>query len=118
MNILSVSEFLETEGSLSLILLFLIAFSLPATISGLINFRNEARYGKYERGDISIENNAKILYYRTDTYGVNYITFELQSSEKKELAIEDMNTYGELVKGGYGTLTYQGSRFINFTKNQ
>ena len=44
-----------------------------------------------------------------------YVTFELPNGERMELLIPN-NAVGMLVEGDKGTLTFQGTRFINFVR--
>lgn len=44
-----------------------------------------------------------------------YVTFELTNGERMELLIPN-NAVGMLVEGDKGTLTFQGTRFINFVR--
>lgn len=45
-----------------------------------------------------------------------YMTFEFEDGERLELGLNG-NEFGLLVEGDHGTLTYQGTRFIGFTRN-
>lgn len=45
-----------------------------------------------------------------------YMTFEFEDGERFELELQG-NEFGLLVEGDHGTLTYQGTRFVNFTRN-
>ncbi len=119
---MSLEEFFKAEGSFALVAtLIFFVWILPRLIDDWLELRRYApkiRLFGREKCDVTVENNAKVLYYRTDTtFGINYITFELQNSEKIELEIENREVYEDLLKGGYGTLIYQGEKFISFTKN-
>ena len=46
----------------------------------------------------------------------NYATFQVESGDRIELSVPDSD-FGMLVEGDYGTLTFQGARFISFRRN-
>lgn len=48
---------------------------------------------------------------------VNMAIFELNSGARLKFAIKDPNTYGVMVIGDKGELTYQGSKFIDFRRS-
>jgi hypothetical protein len=52
----------------------------------------------------------------TRAYNNYYITFEFNSGDRIELEVKDVN-FGMLVEGDQGMLKFQGTRFINFTRN-
>lgn len=46
-----------------------------------------------------------------------YVTFELENGERKELHVNG-RTYGEIVEGDVGMLTFQGTRYLNFERSR
>lgn len=46
-----------------------------------------------------------------------YITFEVPSGDRMELAVKD-NDYGMMVEGDSGVLQFQGTRFLQFTRSR
>jgi hypothetical protein len=52
----------------------------------------------------------------TRAYNDYYITFEFNSGDRIEIEVKDVN-FGMLVEGDQGMLKFQGTRFINFTRN-
>lgn len=44
-----------------------------------------------------------------------YVTFEVESGDRMELYVPGIE-YGMLVEGDYGKLTFQGTRFIEFSR--
>lgn len=44
-----------------------------------------------------------------------YVTFEMSNGERMELLVPDKD-FGMLVEGDEGTLQFQGTRFISFTR--
>ena len=69
---------------------------------------------------------AKVVAKRTDVFRRNgadmhhghtqyYATFEVASGDRMELEIPDTE-FGFLVEGDVGQLTFQGSRFLEFTR--
>ena len=51
----------------------------------------------------------------TDT--VHYVTFQVESSDRIELAVSAVE-YARLVKGTQGKLTFQGTRYLGFEEKQ
>ena len=45
-----------------------------------------------------------------------YVTFQVDSGDRMELQL-DGDEYGLLVEGDEGSLTFQGTRFLNFQRN-
>lgn len=58
-------------------------------------------------------------YGRTNTMGTSrttyYATFQVLSGDRMELMVET-SEYGMLAEGDWGTLEFQGSRFLNFIR--
>lgn len=51
------------------------------------------------------------------TYSTTYyVTFQVDSGDRMELQVDDTQ-YGLLVEGDYGKLTFQGTRFLDFTRS-
>ena len=48
----------------------------------------------------------------TTTY---FVTFEVESGDRMELRLQG-HEYGLIVEGDYGELTFQGTRFLGFTR--
>jgi hypothetical protein len=44
-----------------------------------------------------------------------YVTFEVQSGDRMELHVP-ANEYGYLIEGDQGDLTFQGTRYLGFTR--
>lgn len=44
-----------------------------------------------------------------------YVTFEVASGDRMELKVKSYD-YGMLVEGDYGTLTFQGTRYLGFER--
>ena len=51
----------------------------------------------------------------TTTYNEYYVTFELENGERLEFKLKG-EEYGKLVEGDKGELTYQGTRYLRFTR--
>ncbi|MGG3914196.1 DUF2500 domain-containing protein [Rossellomorea vietnamensis] len=49
-------------------------------------------------------------------YSHYYITFEVESGDRMELKVKDMD-YGMLVEGDEGELTFQGTRYLGFERS-
>ena len=52
---------------------------------------------------------------RSYTYSKYFATFEFESGDRLELPV-DGSEYGLLVEGDTGKLTFQGTRFLNFSR--
>ncbi len=53
--------------------------------------------------------------YYADPMTSYYATFEVESGDRLELAMTGRE-YGMLVEGDYGSLSFQGTRFLNFER--
>ena len=51
----------------------------------------------------------------TSTY--YYATFQVESGDRMEFEVSDME-YGMLAEGDSGELTFQGTRYLNFQRNE
>ncbi len=121
---MTVNDLLDSEvfiPAMLVIFVVVMIFAIPAGVAMSKKTNNEI-YGDNECGTIKEERNAKIVA-RTITphpinkeVMVNKIVFELENGSRVELAIKDPNNYGVMVEGDYGTLKYQGKKFIGFER--
>ena len=51
------------------------------------------------------------------TFTSYYVTFQVESGDRMEFEISDME-YGKLAEGDSGELTFQGTRYLNFQRNE
>lgn len=51
------------------------------------------------------------------TFTSYYVTFQVESGDRMEFEISDME-YGMLAEGDWGMLTFQGTRYLNFQRNE
>ena len=51
------------------------------------------------------------------TFTSYYVTFQVESGDRMEFEISDME-YGMLTEGDSGELTFQGTRYLNFQRNE
>ena len=51
------------------------------------------------------------------TFTSYYVTFQVESGDRMEFEISDME-YGMLAEGDSGELTFQGTRYLNFQRNE
>jgi hypothetical protein len=71
-----------------------------------------------KRSDVSYHqhanntNNTMNMGYSSTTY---YVTFEVPSGDRMEFVVRD-DEYGMLVEGDAGKLTFQGTRYLGFTR--
>lgn len=71
-----------------------------------------------KRSDVSYHhhannmNNTMNTGYSSTTY---YVTFEVPSGDRMEFVVRD-DEYGMLVEGDAGKLTFQGTRYLGFTR--
>ena len=77
-------------------------------------------YGFFETGDIVRENGVTIASKRIDKHPknnaiqINIVVFSLADGTSLELAIQDGNSFSELLVGKKGILEHQGKRFVSF----
>ena len=55
--------------------------------------------------------------HHTHTATSYYATFQVESGDRMEFEISDME-YGMLAEGDSGKLTFQGTRYLNFQRNE
>lgn len=53
--------------------------------------------------------------FHTTTSTIYYVCFQVESGDRMELCVEG-NEYGMLVEGDYGTLSFQGTRYLGFER--
>ncbi|OEH93606.1 DUF2500 domain-containing protein [Bacillus solimangrovi] len=46
-----------------------------------------------------------------------FVTFEVESGDRMELMVKG-NDFGQLVEGDFGTLKFQGTRYLSFERQQ
>ena len=51
------------------------------------------------------------------TFTSYYVTFQVESGDRMEFEASDME-YGMLAEGDSGELTFQGTRYLNFQRNE
>ena len=51
------------------------------------------------------------------TFTSYYVTFQVESGDRMEFEISDME-YGMLAEGDRGMLTFQGTRYLSFQRNE
>ena len=51
------------------------------------------------------------------TFTSYYVTFQVESGDRMEFEVSDME-YGMLAEGDWGMLTFQGTRYLNFQRNE
>ena len=51
------------------------------------------------------------------TFTSYYVTFQVESGDRMEFEVSDME-YGMLAEGDRGMLTFQGTRYLNFQRNE
>ena len=53
--------------------------------------------------------------YHTTTSTTYYVTFEVESGDRMELCVNG-SEYGMLAEGDYGQLSFQGTRYLGFSR--
>ena len=106
---------------------FVIFFLIFIVITGFCIFifatiiRKGIKQVKQDNNSPILEVDAKVIAKRSRVSGNNmihqsyYVTFEEESGKRMELRVEG-STFGLLVEGDFGKLTFQGSRFLNFER--
>ena len=51
------------------------------------------------------------------TFASYYVTFQVESGDRMEFEVSDME-YGMLAEGDRGMLTFQGTRYLSFQRNE
>ena len=51
------------------------------------------------------------------TFTSYYVTFQVESGDRMEFEVSDME-YGMLAEGNRGMLTFQGTRYLSFQRNE
>lgn len=79
------------------------------TFATIVSKREEAsQYHEGNSGDPSGAHGFRLV-----SFSEYFVTFQTDSGERKELQVPN-EVYVNLVKGDYGKLTYQGTRYLEF----
>lgn len=126
---MSINDMLNND-EVGLFIMILLGVAVPLALCIAIPLGIKMRkkkdaeiFGDNETGLLQKEYNVKVatkVFIPDQTnpnFGINKIIFELSSGNRVDLAIRDANTYAMIVEGDYGTLQYQGKRFISFERN-
>ncbi len=113
-------DFMFTFGPIFIGAIFILVF-------GIIIFTIIKGIGTWSKNNQSPRLNsfAKVVTKRTSVRGggetrahnVYYVTFEFDSGDRLELQV-DGQEYGQLVEGDDGELTFQGTRYLGFTRHK
>lgn len=123
---MSINDLLDSDVVIPGIILgfiLMLIIVIPASFSTARKTNNNI-YGANETGNITKEENAKIIARRSNphplnqTLNVNSVVFEFTNSNRIELAIKDPDIFGTMIEGDYGTLQYQGKKFIDFKREK
>ncbi|CAM3722601.1 DUF2500 domain-containing protein [Mesobacillus thioparans] len=112
-------DFMFTFGPIFIGAIFILVF-------GIIIFTIIKGIGTWSKNNQSPRLNsfAKVVTKRTSVRGggetrahnVYYVTFEFDSGDRLELHVNGQE-YGQLVEGDDGELTFQGTRYLGFTRH-
>ncbi|MFC4320512.1 DUF2500 domain-containing protein [Litchfieldia salsa] len=72
---------------------------------------------KSKRTDVRRSGSINNEHHHTTSHTRYYVTFEFESGDRSEFLISG-NEYGLLSEGDIGKLTFQGTRFLGFTRKQ
>lgn len=72
--------------------------------------------GKRHNVDVHHHNAGNNSGVHTTTSTTYYVTFELEDGQRLEFHVKG-RVYGLLAEGDCGTLSYQGTRYLNFERN-
>ncbi|WP_079508640.1 DUF2500 domain-containing protein [Mesobacillus jeotgali] len=96
-------------------------------VFGMIIFTIIKSIGTWSKNNQSprVNSNAKVVTKRTSVRGggetnarnLYYVTFEFDSGDRLELHVNGQE-FGQLVEGDYGELTFQGTRYLGFTRQR
>lgn len=122
---MSINDLLDSEiliPAMMVMFVVVMIFAIPAGLA-MGKKTNNNIYGDDEYGATKEEKNAKIIARRTTPHPlnqavmINMVVFELADRSRVELAIKDPNTYGIMVEGDFGTLKFQGKKFVGFERD-
>ncbi len=122
---MSINDILNDDSFIPICMVMFVIIMVIALPIGIAMGKktNKSIYGDDEFGSITQVKGAKIVARRTSphplnqTVMINMVVFELSNGERIEFAIKDPNTYGVMVEGDFGTLSYRGKKFIRFDRN-
>lgn len=121
---MSINDMLESEillPAMAIVFIVIMIFAIPAGIARGKK-TNEAIYGENDDGIIKEERNAKIIALRSNPHPLNSTilihsaVFELTDGNRLEFAIKDPDVFGVMIEGDFGTLWYQGKKFVGFVR--
>jgi len=123
---MSINDLLDDEmliPTIMVVFIIVLLFAIPIGVA-VSRKTNENIYGDNEYGTAREEKNAKIIARRSvphpmsPTIRVNMVVFELTNGSRIELAIKDSTAFGVMVEGDFGTLKYQGKKFVSFERGR
>lgn len=122
---MSINDLLDTDLTIILGVIFLSLLFFLVVWCANLKKANDRIYGNVDDyGDVTRLHNVKIVAKRQaphlmdSSIKINMIVFELENGNRIELAIKDSQVFGVMVEGDYGTLSYQGKRFVHFERNK
>lgn len=118
---------METQGDWMFTVVPIFMGAIFILVIGIILFTIIKSIGTWNKNNQSprLNSNAQVVTKRTSVRGggetnarsLYYVTFEFDSGDRLELQV-DGQEYGQLVEGDYGELTFQGTRYLGFTRHR
>ncbi|WLR57477.1 DUF2500 domain-containing protein [Mesobacillus subterraneus] len=116
----------ETQGDWMFTIVPIFIGAIFILVVGVIIFTISKSIGTWSENNQSPRVNAyaKVVTKRTSVKGggetnarsLYYVTFEFDSGDRLELRV-DGKEYGQLVEGDNGDLSFQGTRYLGFTRH-
>lgn len=118
-------DFMFSFGPIFIGIIFIIVIGtfLFALINGLNQWRKNEQSPrlsipaivKTKRTNVSRHTHHHDSHHTHSTSTTYYTTFEFESGDRLELKLTGAE-YGQLAEGDYGTLTFQGTRYLGFKR--
>lgn len=118
-------DFMFSFGPIFIGIIFMIVIGtfLFALINGLKQWRRNEQSPrlsvpaiiKTKRTNVSRHTHHHDSHHSHSTSTTYYATFEFESGDRLELTLSGAE-YGQLAEGDYGTLTFQGTRYLGFER--
>lgn len=121
---MSINDILNDDSFIPICMVIFVVIALIAFPIGFSRAKqtNKSIFGDDESGTPTERKKVKILARRTSphplnqTIIINMVVFEFENGNRLELAIKDATTYGTMIEGDIGFLSYQGKKFISFRR--
>lgn len=111
------------DGGFTFIFIIAFAIILISVISGIIQWGKNNQSPRLTVQTIVVTKRTEVSGglrsdddFHSTPSSTYYVTFEVESGDRMELIVSG-GEYGKIVEGDVGSLTFQGTRFIQFERN-